>query len=251
MRILLVALALVVAPHAYAQSVAAEAYAAGAFIDAADRAEGAGGPDNLALAARAILAEAVTAHNIDMDALVARAETDARKALAAAPDSVDARLNLALALGIKGRRASIADVMRHGYAREGRDLLAQARARSPNDEWAQALTGAWNMEVVRRGGRAGAAYYGASTRAGIAAFERARALAPDDAAIAYQYAIALLELDPAHYAAKASALLSDADGCATQDAFERRMKAQAARIEAVLEAHGAMAAARLATARFR
>lgn len=254
MRTLLFLLALAATPAARAQDAtdayAANAYASGAFIEAANRAEGAGDPGNLSLAARAILAEAITAQGIDLDALVARAESDARKALAAAPDSVDARLNLALALGVKGRRASIADALRHGYAREGRDLLAQARARAPDDAWAQALTGAWHLEIVRRGGRAGAAYFGASTRAGIAAFERAHTLAPDDAAIAYQYAVALLELDPAAYADKAAVLLSDAGGCATQDAFERRMKAQAARIAVVLATRGGAEAARTATARF-
>ena len=79
----------------------------------------------------------------------------------------------------------------------------------------------------------------------------APALAPGDAAIAYQNAVALLELDTAGYAAKAATLLSDAGGCAAHDALERRLKAQAARIEAVLESQGATAAARQATARFR
>ena len=211
--------------------------------------EAAGDPGDLALAARAALAEAVTARGADVDMLVKRAETDARRALSVEPHNVSARIHLALALGIKGRRASVAEALRGGYAREGRALLAEAVARAPREAWAHALIGGWNLEIVRRGGRAGAVYYGASRSAGIAAFERARALAPDDAAIAYQYAVALLELDANRYGRKAAALLVDAGGCAAHDAFEAQMKTQAARVARVLDAQGGAAAARVATAR--
>ena len=251
MRAALVCLALLAfsAAPARARDSAELAYAQGAFLEAADIAEATGGGDALALAARAALAEAITGHGGDIDALVARAEADARRALAAAPGSIDARMNLALALGLKGRRASIGEAMRGGYAREGRILLTQAVARAPDEAWAHALLGAWHLEVVRRGGAIGAAYYGANTGAGIAGFERARALAPDDAAIAYQYAVALLELEPERYSGKAAALLVNAGGCATGDAFEARVKAQAARVAAVLETQGAAAAVRVATVR--
>ncbi len=253
MRACFVALTLIVAAiaPAHAQQSAVAAYQQGAFLEAAAIGERAGDADDLSLAARAALAEAVTARGADVDALVARAETNARRALAAAPDNVDARMNLALALGIKGRRASVAEAMRHGYAREGRALLSQAVARAPDEAWAHALIGGWNLEIVRRGGRAGAAYYGASKASGIAAFERARALAPDDAAIAYQYAVALLELDAKRYAGEAAALLASANGCASHDAFEARVKAQAARVAAMLETRGGAAAVRVATARLR
>ena len=251
MRALFVALAFAtcgLAPAA-AQPSAAAAYRQGAFLQAAAIGEAGAEAGDLSLAARALLAEAVTGRDADVDALVLRAEANARGALSAAPHSIDARINLALALGIKGRRASVADIVRHGYAREGRALLAEAVARAPEQAMAHALIGGWNLEIVRRGGRAGAAYYGASRRAGVAAFERARALAPDDAAIAYQYAVALLELDAERYAQKASALLADARGCTSHDAFEARMKAQAAQVAAVLAVQGGEAAARMATAR--
>ena len=203
---------------AWAQS-AREAYVDGAFLEAASLGEAQGQADDLALAAD-------------------RSNTEAR-------------LQLAAAIGMRGRRATIAEAMRKGYAGEGRALVRAAIVEAPREAWAHALEGGWNLEVVRRGGGVGAAYYGASVRAGHAAFERARALAPDDAIIAYQYAVALLELDPERYGAEAARLLAAASACRPADAFETRVKAKAASVATVLSARGPDAAVRLATARFR
>jgi hypothetical protein len=223
----------------------------GAFREAASLGEAQGRADDLALAARALLAEAVTGDAEDIDALLARAEANARRALAAGGANTEARLQLAAAIGMKGRRATIAEAMRKGYAREGRDLVRAAMAEAPREAWAHALEGGWNLEVVRRGGGVGAAYYGASVSAGRVAFERARVLAPDDAIIAFQYAVALLELDPERYREEASRLLAVASACRPGDAFETRVKAKAADVAAALATRGADAAVRIATARFQ
>lgn len=227
----------------------------GAFLEAASLGEAQGRADDLALAARALLAEAVTGDPTgdpaDIAVLLARAEANARRALAADPSNTEARLQLAVAIGMKGRRAPIAEAVRHGYAGEGRVLVRAAIADAPREAWGHALEGGWNLEVVRRGGSVGAAYYGASVRAGRAAFERARALAPDDAIIAYQYAVALLELDPERYGDEATRLLAAASACRPGDAFEMRVKAKAASVATALSARGPDAAVRLATARFR
>jgi hypothetical protein len=84
---------------------------------------------------------------------------------------------------------------------------------------------------------------GASTRAGIRSFERARALAPDDPAIAFQYGLALISLDAPRYAEKAGALLSAAANAAPRNAFEARIRDEARRFAAVLATKGPMAAA--------
>lgn len=231
---------------AHADERARHAYAAGNFMAAAALAEG--GADG-SLAARALLAEAVTSETGAIDPLIARAETNARAALART-DSVDARLQLALALGLKARRAPLGEALRQGYAREGRALIDAALARAPSNAWAHALRGAWHLEIVRRGGRAGAALYGARIETGVASFERARALAPDDAAIAYQYAVALLERDDSADRASVAALLDAAGQCAARDAFETAITREARRVGTVLAAEGPAAARRAATARF-
>lgn len=227
-----------------------DAYGRGDFLAAAAQAEAEGGSDNLALAARALLAEAVTGSPRNLDALLARAEADARGALAADRSNTDARLQLAVAIGMKGRRASVAEAMRRGYAREGRALVHAALRAEPREAWAHALEGGWNLEIVRRGGPVGASYFGASVPAGRAAFERARALAPDDALIAYQYAVALLELDPRRNAPEAAKLLEIAGACRAGDAFEQRVQARARDVAAALKDNGADAAIRLATRGF-
>ncbi|MDZ4776536.1 MAG: hypothetical protein SGJ23_07090 [Alphaproteobacteria bacterium] len=236
-------------PNAAAQS-AREAYESGAFLDAAAIAEADGGADDLALAARALLAEVVTGDPADMDGLLARAEANARRALARDGDNTEARLQLAVAIGMKGRRATIAEAMQKGYAHEGRTLVRAAVRDAPREAWAHALNGGWNIEVVRRGGSVGAAYFGASVAAGRAAFERARDLAPDDPLIAYQYAVALLELDSGRYSEDALSLLEAARTCRATDAFERRVQARAGQVSGILRARGPEAAIRMATGRF-
>jgi len=232
---------------ASAEERAWKAFADGDYLGAAALAESGGG--ERALAARALIAAAVTGESTDVDGLIARAERNARAALAQGEDAVEARLQLALALGLKGRRAPLAEVLRRGYAREGRALLDAALQRDPESAWAHALDGAWHLEVLRRGGAAGAHFYGASAVRGIAAFDRARALAPDDAVIAYQYAVALLEIDGARYGARAAALLDAARACRSGDAFEAAIGAEARRVSALLARDGARAAARAATGR--
>lgn len=247
MRFVAVALVLFAAGAARAEERAWDAYADGAYLDAAALAES--GDGERALAARALIAAAVTGASTDIDGLVARAERNARAALAQGEDGVEARLQLALALGLKGRRAPLAEVLRRGYAREGRALIDAALVRAPQSPWAHALDGAWHLEVLRRGGRAGARFYGASAAQGIAAFGRARALAPDDAVIAYQFAVALLELDGEGHDARAATLLDAAGACRTSDAFEAAVVVEARRVARLLSRHGGEAAARAATGR--
>jgi hypothetical protein len=234
---------------AFAQS-AREAYDGGAFMEAAAIAEADGGADDLALAARALLAEAVTGDPVDLDGLLMRAEANARRALSRDAANTEARLQLAVAIGMKGRRATIAEAMQKKYANEGRALVRAAMRDAPHEAWAHALHGGWNIEVVRRGGPVGAAYFGASVAAGRAAFDHARNLAPDDPLIAYQYAVALLELDASRYSDDAIALLEAARVCRASDAFERRVQIRAGQVAMTLRMQGSEAAIRKAMGRF-
>jgi hypothetical protein len=245
MRVLL-AVALLCAGVARAEEPAWTAYVQGDFLEAASLAE----PRDGALAARALIAEAVTGAHGNVDALIARAEQNARAAVART-GAADAKIQLALALGLKGRRASLREAVRGGYAREGRALIDAALARAPREAWAHALDGAWHLEIVRRGGPVGARFYGASIARGVAAYERARALAPDDAAIAFQYAVALLEVDADRYTPRAAEVLSQAGGCGASDAFEATLRREARRVSTVLAAQGPEAAVLAATQRFR
>lgn len=219
------------------------AYASGRFLEAADVAGRSSAPGDRALAARALLAASVLSEPAHRGALLSEAEAQARAALAADPQSVDARLQLAMALGLKGRRASLGEALRRGYASEAKRLIDEAAARAPNDPWAWALLGGWNLEVVRRGGKFGARLYGASTAKGLAAFERARALAPHDAVISLHYAAALLGVDAERFGPRAGTLLATAIAAPAPDVFTARMRAEAEMTFAALNRDGPAAAA--------
>jgi hypothetical protein len=226
-------------------------YAAGDFRAAAEAGDRQGDAAGDIIAARALLALVVSDfRGEETGALLDRAQHCAEQALIAAPESAPARLQLAMALGMKGRRASIKEAVKANFARRGRVLIDQALKLAPNDPWAHALLGGWNLEIVRRGGAMGAVFMGASVRSGVRAFERARVLAPDNPAIALHYALALLAIDPERQGAKAGDLLAVAANAAPRDAFETNVRDTARRLAAVLSAKGPMAAAETAAAAF-
>jgi hypothetical protein len=250
-----IALAALFACFALIASARAESpaalYAAGDFHAAADAGDRQGDAAGKIFAARALLALAVSDfRGAETGSWLDRAQRCAEHALAAAPDSAPARLQLAMTLGMKGRRASVKEAIKANYARRGRAMIDQALKLTPLDPWAHALLGGWNLEIVRRGGAVGAVFMGASARNGIRAFDRARILAPDDPAIALHYALALLAIDPERYSARAGDLLAVAANAAPRDAFETNVRDAARRLAAVLSAKGPMAAAETAAAAF-
>lgn len=226
-------------------------YAAGNYLAAADIADDLETAASLSFAARALMAQCATSPGQrDVDAWLDRAEQTARDALALDPRSVDARLQLALVYGVRGRRADLAEAFAHRYAPRGRALINEAVALAPRNARAHALLGAWHLEVLRRGGRMGAVTYGASLSTGIAEFDRAMALAPDDPMIPLHYAVALLELNAPQNADRAAGLLRRAAALEPRDAFERFAQRTAQRLSRTLEENGPAAARRAVHATF-
>ena len=216
-------------------SAALRLYAAGEFIAAADLADTQPSASSRAFASRALVAACAAApSDAAINALLARAETSAREALSLDSRSVDARLQLALVYGMEGRRASLAQAFADRYASRGKRLIDQALAIEPTNAHAHAMLGAWNLEVLRRGGRVGALIYNARADAGLAEFERARQLAPDDMLIPLHLAVALLALDPVTYGPRASQLLQDIRAASPSDALERLGQETAQRLQTAL-----------------
>ncbi len=225
-------------------------YAAGEFVAAADLADAQPSAASAAFASRALVAACASARSAAViDALLRRAEASARQALALDPRSVDARLQLALVYGMQGRRVSLAHAFASRFAARGKRLIDDALALDPNNAHAHAMLGAWHLEVIRRGGAAGAILYGARTGAGIAEFNRARALAPDDMLIQLHYAVALLALDPVTYGARARELTGAVAASHPSDALELLAEQTAERLAAAL-AQSPQAAQRMARASF-
>jgi hypothetical protein len=96
----------------------------------------------------------------------------------------------------------------------------------------------------------GALAFGARLSEGMTAFDRARALAPDDPAIATHYALALLLLNPGRFGARVRSLLGAAGACAARDAFEAHLIHEARRLDTLIQEEGAVAAQREAESAF-
>lgn len=222
---------------------AQRAYASGDFIEAANSAESVSTSESHAFAARALMAACMTASDRSrLGPLLDRAERAAREALRLDPASVEARLQYAVALGVRGRRATIAEAVARNYAPRGRRLIEEALTLDPSSAWGHALLGAWHLEVVRRGGRAGAVGYRARLATGLAEFERAQALGRNEPMIALWFAVALLETDSHRYASRAAVLLEQVAAASPRDAFERQMMRKGSDLAAVLERDGPAAA---------
>lgn len=173
---------------------AEDAFAAGRFMEAASLAEAEGGADNLARAARCVLAEEVTGGSLDRSALE-RAERLSRAALSQDPGHVEGRLQLAIALSLKSRLMSTSDVLKAGYGSEGRDLVRAVLEDEPANSYAHGFLAVWNIEVVRKGGALGAAWFGAGLDQARTHFEAALASDPQNPALCWQYARALAAED--------------------------------------------------------
>lgn len=195
MRQIAVSLALFLAATLPAKGdPAEEAFTAGRFLEAATIAEQAGGADNLARAARCILANEIATGALD-DAALHRAEKLARVALQDDPDHAEARLQLAIALSMQSRLLSTREVLSAGYGKTGRDLAEAVLKDDPANIYAHGFLAVWNIEVLHRGGSLGAAWFGASLSNAREHFEKARRLDAQDGSLCWQYARALAALD--------------------------------------------------------
>ena len=161
------------------------------------------------MAARATLAEGdFNGTPATRRKLFIAAEADARRAIARDPQDPEGHLYLALALGFLGRVDGTLVAHFAGYADEARKEIDTALALDPQSAWAHALDGGWNLEISRDGGLIGEQMYGASPEKGIAAFRKALSLKPDNAAIAYQFALQLLAMGGAAHRAEAYHVLA-------------------------------------------
>tara|TARA_R110002073_G_scaffold63770_6_gene159833 strand:- start:1796 stop:2641 length:846 start_codon:yes stop_codon:yes gene_type:complete len=196
-------------------------FASGDFPRAAEEARSTNTAEGLALAARAGLVHAnLVAAPQDRLKFIEQAEEDAGAAIAAEPDFAEGHLQLAVALGIKARLEGRLMAYTEGYADEGRAHLEYVAVREPDNPWMQALLGAWHLEISEVGGFLGRTIYGADIDAGIAAYDRALALRPDDLVIVYQGALQLAALGDEPFRSRAMSLLQEARLPKNPDALE-------------------------------
>lgn len=223
-------------------------YAAGEYLAAAAGAEQAGDADNLAFAARAVLAECLTGEGDPPPALVNRALADAESAVRQSPRHPEGRLQLAIALSLRSRSMGLMEAWRAGYGERGRALAESVLRDDPNNHYALGFLSVWNLEVRRRGGKLGAAVMGASIEAGRRAYLHAVQLAPQDIGVRWQYARALAALDGVRFSKEARQALEAALQASPRDSVERVMQERARELARTLADDGAAAAQRQALA---
>jgi tetratricopeptide (TPR) repeat protein len=236
----LVALALMsIMPAAASDLEAARAaFARGDFAETAALARPLATTESLTLAARAGLAEGdFVAPPSARRQLFLQAESDARAAIARNPQNTEGHLYLALALGFLGRMDGSIAAHFAGYAEEARAHIDRALFLDPDSAWAHALSGGWNLEIVRDGGMVGETIYGASLDKGVAAYRRALELESGNTAIAYQYALQLLALGGAPHRAEALRALANALKPKSENAVELLARRRAQRLKLALDTH--------------
>lgn len=220
-----------------ALNLAQTCYIEGDFLEAADKARPLGA-DGLALAARALMAEAtLAAAPAQRRALVVQAEKAARAAIDAKNDHAQAHGLAALALGYRSRELPAMEVYDRGWVGESKDMIDRALKIAPENAYLHAVAGGWHLDVMNRAGRAfGGLLFGADEVEGVVHFNTALELDPYNPVIAYQYALSVLALSPNTYRSRAEGLLERALETPPRDAFEAGMQRQAQRLKAALEA---------------
>lgn len=204
---------------------ALQLYVDGAFEEAAEAAEAAGGAENLALAARALNAGAyLTEDNKTARLEFERAQAYAEASIAIDPNLVEGHLQAAIALAQRGARMASWRALVLGLARRSREEIDAALAIDPDSAWALSMSAGWHVEVARRGG---AGTFGSDPQIGRRQFMAAYALDPENVAISYECALRLLAYDDPAWRPDALKALAAAAGDPPRDAFERQVQSRA------------------------
>jgi tetratricopeptide (TPR) repeat protein len=222
-------------PARAAENAAAVAlFAKGDYLAAAKAAADAGGATNLALAARATLADASLRQTPCMECLQ-NAEALARRAIAADPNNMEGHIHLAVSLGYQAR---IIGPLRARFARfpeQAKEGIETALKLAPDSHWALSAAGGFNIEVVRSGGRIlGSLLYGASFENGVSYFQRAIAADPENPLIKLQYALALTSYAFDARRAEIAAVLDSSVRAKPGNVYEQAMRDRAGRLLGLL-----------------
>ena len=192
--------------------------------------------DNLAFSARSMLAEAISEPSyMPPTHLLDEAEAKARQAISLAPNHIEGRLQLAIALSLKARPLSNREAMRTGYGTEAKALAEAALRDDPNNTYAHGFLAVWHLEVRRRGGAIGGSVMGASIKKARGHYEEAIRSAPGDASIHWQFARALTALNAKRYRDEISISLNAALDCAIETQLEDVMQRRAETLRAELK----------------
>jgi len=215
------------AAHAATTEEIFAAYARGDYEQTVKMGEAARTAPGYAIAARAVLADAVLRDRPCMDCLN-KAEKLSRQAVAADPRHAFGQVWLAVSLGYQSRLTGIVKARLRDAPGQSKLALDAAIAADPKNPFAVSALGGWNIEIVRGGGSYLARLlYGATEAEALTLFDRALKLDPGNVAVHYQIALSLLGFDADKYRSR---ILTELRACiAGQPAtsYEKAMQGRA------------------------
>lgn len=160
-----------------------------------------------------------------------KAQLAALRALSLRPEAAQPRYSLIAVIGYRARSKSLFTGLRKRWASKGRKLIDETLTLAPDNPWSHAMSGNWNLEILRRTSKRRAKLVGASIKGALDGCARALELAPDNTHISAQCGLALLAVDdPALDALGLRALEMAAKAVPTNDAFTCLRQQQAAKI---------------------
>jgi tetratricopeptide (TPR) repeat protein len=233
---------LLAAPVARAQSAEAlAAYRAGEY-DRAIAATPAECAQTSAFLARTRLSQIMQKGRFPDQADLEAARADAQSALAFDPSHAEARLQLAVTLSLMTMSMSDYDIWSSGYGTRPRALAEAVIADAPDLYHAHGFLSVWHLEVIRRGGSAGAFWFKASLKEARRHYNEANTKGARDPGLHWQYARALAALDAKKHEDEILAALDLALAGDAQSTLDETLKARAARLKATLVRDGPAAA---------
>jgi hypothetical protein len=210
-------------------------YAQGHYEEAMRLGAAAGTAGGLAIAARAAMADAMMRPTPCLECLK-RGEAFARRAIAADKDSADGHIWLAAALGYEARIIGLMRARLDDDPAQAKENLDEALRVQPDNAYALAALGGWNVEIVRTGGKFLAnKLYGASVEQGIALFDRAVRAEPRNVAVRYQIGLSLAGLNPEIHRSRIDSELEAAIRAMPETAYEKFVQGRAAELLALLK----------------
>jgi hypothetical protein len=191
--------------------------------------------DGLSVAARAATTE-MSLHAMPCLECVRRAEDLSRKALAAEPKAAVPSFCLAAALAYHGRMVGTINTKTAAIGSEARKTIEEALAAHPNDARLMSAMAIWNFEVVRvAGSMLSRIVYGATMDRGLALFDQAFRLSPNDTLMNFQYGMSLAAYDPDEYRSKIEAAWGRVVAARPQNSYDEEMKSRAVKLLALLK----------------
>ena len=214
------------------------AWTEGRFVEAADLAEGVGGPEGHAFAAESLATQAFyVAAEQDRPALFERALALAARAVEAAPDEAYAHVAAARVMGRHGQTLSTSEAKDLGYGTKIRDSLKRALELKPDSVTAMTGLAVWHARVVDAVGSFLARIaYGAREKTAHELFSRVFEAVPREKVPLYENARVLHMLDGDMD--RARDLLRQAMAQPAKNAFQRIIDERAAALLAEIEADG-------------